>query len=62
MQTNLHWGDIFALVAYFVLVIGIGIWSSFKNRGSIDGYFLAKRSMNFLPVIKNSFPNKSSLS
>ena len=46
----LHWADILALVLYFFIVIGIGVWSSCQNRGSADGYFLARRSMNFIPV------------
>ncbi|CAF3529565.1 unnamed protein product [Rotaria socialis] len=46
----LHWADILVLVAYFGIVIGFGIWSSCKNRGSVGGYFLAGRSMTFLPV------------
>jgi Na+/proline symporter len=47
---NLTWIDIVAIIAYFILVIGFGIWSSFKNRGSVSGYFLAGRSMTFVPV------------
>ena len=27
--------DICTIVGYFVVVIGIGIWSSFQNRGSV---------------------------
>lgn len=53
----LHWGDFLALGLYFVIVIGIGIWSSCQNRGSADGYFVARRSMGFIPVISQfSFP------
>ncbi|CAF4100235.1 unnamed protein product [Rotaria magnacalcarata] len=46
----LHWADILVLITYFGIVIGFGIWSSCKNRGSVGGYFLAGRSMTFLPV------------
>ena len=46
----MHIYDIAAIVLYFVVVVGIGVWSSCKNRGSVDGYFLAKRSMHFIPV------------
>jgi Na+/proline symporter len=46
----LHWADYLALAVYFGLVIGFGIWSSCQNRGSISGYFLAGRSMHFIPV------------
>ncbi|CAF0983797.1 unnamed protein product [Adineta ricciae] len=47
---SLHWADILVLVVYFAIVIGFGVWSSCKNRGSVEGYFLAGRSMSFLPV------------
>jgi hypothetical protein len=51
MDTNaLHWADYIALAVYFGLVIGFGVWSSCQNRGSISGYFLAGRSMHFIPV------------
>ncbi|CAF1014490.1 unnamed protein product [Adineta ricciae] len=51
---SLHWADILVLVIYFAVVIGFGVWvtevSSCKNRGSVGGYFLAGRTMTFLPV------------
>ena len=71
MAVSLNWIDIVAIILYFFLVIGFGIWvifyfcylivyyykhkyflakSSFKNRGSVGGYFLAGRSMTFIPV------------
>ena len=50
MIINLHWGDFVALGGYFVVIIGIGIWSSCQNRGSVDGYFVARRTMHFIPV------------
>ncbi|XP_066547990.1 sodium/glucose cotransporter 4 isoform X2 [Amia ocellicauda] len=43
--------DIVVVVIYFVLVITVGIWSSFRaNRGTIGGYFLAGRSMTWWPA------------
>ncbi|KAH9283445.1 Sodium/glucose cotransporter 1 [Echinococcus granulosus] len=42
--------DIGVIVAYFVAVFAVGIWSSFRNRGSVGGYFLAGRSMSWIPV------------
>ncbi|CAF1235103.1 unnamed protein product [Rotaria sp. Silwood1] len=48
--TALHWSDILVLLLYFLLILGFGIWSSCKNRGSVGGYFLAGRSMHFIPV------------
>jgi uncharacterized sodium:solute symporter family permease YidK len=76
MNVQLHWLDFVALIGYFGVVIGFGIWvcyvlcmcgrlqvfcfifvtsttikkSSCQNRGSVDGYFLARRSMHFIPV------------
>ncbi|XP_064652316.1 sodium/glucose cotransporter 4-like [Lineus longissimus] len=48
--TNLHYADIIVIVLYFVIVLAIGIWSSCRNRGSVGGYFLAGRSMHWIPV------------
>ncbi|CAF4073443.1 unnamed protein product, partial [Rotaria magnacalcarata] len=48
--TVLHWSDILVLLLYFLLILGFGVWSSCKNRGSVGGYFLAGRSMHFIPV------------
>uniref|UniRef100_A0A0X3NHS0 Sodium/glucose cotransporter 2 n=1 Tax=Schistocephalus solidus TaxID=70667 RepID=A0A0X3NHS0_SCHSO len=42
--------DLGVLACYFVIVFAVGIWSSCRNRGSVGGYFLAGRSMNWLPV------------
>jgi len=46
----IHPADIAAIVIYFVIVLIFGIVSSLRNRGSVGGYFLAGRSMNFIPV------------
>ncbi|CAL1529910.1 unnamed protein product [Lymnaea stagnalis] len=46
----LHWGDWIVIAAYFVSVIAVGILSSCRNRGSVGGYFLAGRSMHWIPV------------
>ena len=37
MVTQLKLGDYMSLLSYFVIVIGFGIWSSLKNRGSVQG-------------------------
>ncbi|XP_067663602.1 sodium/glucose cotransporter 4-like [Haliotis asinina] len=51
MVEHLKVGDVVALVAYFVLVIGVGIWSAFMpTRQGAMGYFLAGKSMNWLTV------------
>ncbi|KAL7064250.1 hypothetical protein AAHC03_04972 [Spirometra sp. Aus1] len=42
--------DLGVLIAYFVIVFAVGIWSSCRNRGSVGGYFLAGRSMHWIPV------------
>ena len=35
MGVFLDYSDIATIVGYFVVVIGIGVWSSFQNRGSV---------------------------
>ncbi|KAF4085823.1 hypothetical protein AMELA_G00099460 [Ameiurus melas] len=43
--------DIIVIIGYFVIVIGVGIWSMFRtNRGTVGGYFLAGRTMVWWPV------------
>lgn len=48
--TRLHYGDFIVIVAYFAFVLFIGLWTSRQNRGSAGGYFLAGRSMHWIPV------------
>ncbi|KAK6192710.1 hypothetical protein SNE40_004136 [Patella caerulea] len=48
--SRLHWGDILVIIGYFVAVIAVGIISSCRNRGSINGFFLAGRSMHWIPI------------
>ncbi|XP_062603427.1 sodium/glucose cotransporter 4-like isoform X1 [Saccostrea cucullata] len=46
-----HWGDILVVVIYFCLILGIGIWSLCRpNRGNVNQYFLAGRSMPWFAV------------
>ncbi|VDK78924.1 unnamed protein product [Dibothriocephalus latus] len=61
---DLDGADLGVLIAYFVIVFAVGIWaspsyhmltssllkSSCRNRGSVGGYFLAGRSMHWIPV------------
>ena len=47
---NLHWSDLVVIVIYFLGVVGVGIWSSFKNRGSVEGFFLGGQSMHWTLV------------
>uniref|UniRef100_A0A671UAN6 Sodium/glucose cotransporter 2 n=1 Tax=Sparus aurata TaxID=8175 RepID=A0A671UAN6_SPAAU len=43
--------DLSIIVGYFIMVIGVGIWSMFRTkRGTVGGYFLAGRSMTWWPV------------
>ncbi|XP_072294639.1 sodium/glucose cotransporter 4 [Eucyclogobius newberryi] len=43
--------DIAVLVAYFFIVMMVGIWSSCRaNRSTVGGYFLAGRSMTWWPI------------
>ncbi|KAF7699788.1 sodium/glucose cotransporter 2 [Silurus meridionalis] len=43
--------DIIVIIGYFMVVIGVGIWSMFRtNRGTVGGYFLAGRTMVWWPV------------
>nr|XP_054757557.1 sodium/myo-inositol cotransporter 2-like [Lytechinus pictus] len=44
-------GDYAAIVCYFVIVMGAGLYALFtSNRGTVNGYFLAGRYMTWLPV------------
>ncbi|KAF2361704.1 Sodium/solute symporter [Trinorchestia longiramus] len=47
---GLGWPDLVVILLYFGFVIGVGIWSSRRTKGSASGYFLASRSMHWLPV------------
>jgi len=50
-STTLKWGDYLVIVAYFVFVLFVGLWASWRSkRSSVGGYFLASRSMNFVLV------------
>ncbi|KAM3616844.1 uncharacterized protein V6R79_024431 [Siganus canaliculatus] len=43
--------DITIIIGYFIMVIGVGIWSMFRtNRGTVGGFYLAGRSMTWAPV------------
>ncbi|KAK7168238.1 hypothetical protein R3I94_002322 [Phoxinus phoxinus] len=43
--------DIVVLVIYFLLVLAVGLWSMWKTkRSTVDGYFLAGKSMTWWPV------------
>ncbi|XP_028669626.2 sodium/glucose cotransporter 5 [Erpetoichthys calabaricus] len=43
--------DIVVIVAYFVLNVAVGIWSSCRvSRNTLSGYFLAGRDMQWWPI------------
>ncbi|XP_046576223.1 sodium/glucose cotransporter 4-like [Haliotis rubra] len=49
--TSLHWGDILTIVLYFAVVLAVGIWATVRaSKTSATGYFLAGKSMTFLPI------------
>ncbi|XP_027863798.1 sodium/myo-inositol cotransporter-like [Xiphophorus couchianus] len=53
MATNatMEAADVVVIVIYFILVLGIGFAAMRKsNRGTVSGYFLAGRSMNWFAV------------
>ncbi|XP_076467786.1 sodium/glucose cotransporter 4-like [Babylonia areolata] len=48
---SLATGDYVALVAYFLVVLAVGLWSTFRpNRDTAAGYFLAGKTMHWFPV------------
>ncbi|XP_064471083.1 sodium/glucose cotransporter 4-like [Ornithodoros turicata] len=50
-KINLEAWDIVVIVAYFIGVTVVGVWSSWRSsRNSISGYFLASRNMHWIPV------------
>ncbi|XP_067089860.1 sodium/myo-inositol cotransporter 2 isoform X2 [Osmerus mordax] len=50
-QSTLVVVDIVVLVVYFLLVLAVGLWSMWKTkRSTVDGYFLAGKSMSWWPV------------
>jgi Na+/pantothenate symporter len=52
MYAVLHWLDYLSLTAYFVAVVGFGIWTIIpkSNRDNVGGYFLASKTMHFIPL------------
>ncbi|CAL4120991.1 unnamed protein product, partial [Meganyctiphanes norvegica] len=50
-DSRLAWPDVTVIVVYFVFVLGVGVWSSRRSKSdSIGDYFLASRSMHWIPV------------
>uniref|UniRef100_A0A0P4W6S9 Sodium/solute symporter n=1 Tax=Scylla olivacea TaxID=85551 RepID=A0A0P4W6S9_SCYOL len=45
------WEDITVVVVYFLFVLAVGLYSSWRSkRSTMSGYFLASRNMHFIPV------------
>jgi len=43
--------DYIVIAGYFIFVLAVGLYSSWKSkRDSIGGYFMASRSMHWIPV------------
>ncbi|GBM55506.1 Sodium/glucose cotransporter 1, partial [Araneus ventricosus] len=50
-STELYWEDAVVISLYFIMVLAVGAWSSWRSkRNSVSGYFLASRSMHWIPV------------
>ncbi|KAG8195248.1 hypothetical protein JTE90_028399 [Oedothorax gibbosus] len=50
-STELFWEDAVVIALYFAMILAVGAWSSWRsNRDSVSGYFLASRSMHWIPV------------
>ncbi|KAF2361703.1 Sodium/solute symporter [Trinorchestia longiramus] len=54
-MTTLVWQDYVAIVIFVVFVLGVGLISSRRSKADLSGYFLASRSMNWLPVGASMF-------
>uniref|UniRef100_A0AAY4BIM3 Sodium/myo-inositol cotransporter 2 n=1 Tax=Denticeps clupeoides TaxID=299321 RepID=A0AAY4BIM3_9TELE len=51
LQNTLATADIVVLVAYFLVVMAVGLWSMWRTkRNTVDGYFLAGKNMTWWPV------------
>ncbi|CAG2168177.1 unnamed protein product [Oppiella nova] len=48
---HIDWPDYLVIGLYFVGILIVGFWSSRRSKGdSVSGYFLANRSMHWIPV------------
>jgi len=48
---GIEWPDYVVIAIYFLSVLAVGIYSSWKSkRDTIGGYFLASRNMHWIPV------------
>ncbi|KAM3598036.1 uncharacterized protein V6R79_012603 [Siganus canaliculatus] len=55
-KTTLLPVDIVVLVVYFLLILAVGFWSMWRTkRSTVDGYFLAGKSMTWWPIGASMF-------
>jgi SSS family solute:Na+ symporter len=54
-----NWVDYSVFFGYFLLVLGIGLWASFRNK-STEGYFLAGRKMGWIAIGASLFASNIS--
>ncbi|XP_064616988.1 sodium/glucose cotransporter 4-like [Liolophura sinensis] len=48
---TLHWGDSLTIGLYFLVVLIVGAWATFKAaKGNARGYFLAGKNMTWIPI------------
>ncbi|CAH1778159.1 unnamed protein product [Owenia fusiformis] len=56
VSATLEWGDWLLVGIYFVITLGVGLWASIKgDQGNARGYFLAGRSMTWIPIGASTF-------
>ncbi|KAK3865504.1 hypothetical protein Pcinc_028899 [Petrolisthes cinctipes] len=49
--SKLGWPDLVVIILYFIFVLAVGLISSWKSKkDSVSGYFMASRSMHWIPV------------
>ncbi|CAK9295966.1 unnamed protein product, partial [Gordionus sp. m RMFG-2023] len=47
---HLNYIDLIVLIVYFLFVLGLGFWTSLKVSKNVSGYFLAGRTISWIPV------------
>lgn len=52
-------GDYLCLSAYFVVIICVGIYSSFAHRGSVSAFFLAEQKISWFVVGTSLFASST---
>jgi SSS family transporter len=60
VQLNLHWIDLAIIGAYFVGVLGLGLWLARRDQGDADDYFVAGRRLGWFAVGASLFASNIS--